>query len=142
MPESSAPSPIGVRDPRLYTLVNIADGRKETGTQYDLRVRLGLNGPSVSCLVHGSAKTHRGWRLNGPPTPALSSIRTTEPAKGRPFKGPQAKLRPCIRCRHDFHSAHAGHRLCPACAKAVSEATNAIGVSTLGHAPHPGSRSW
>lgn len=28
---------------------------------------------------------------------------------------PNAKMRPCIRCREDFHSSHAGNRICTPC---------------------------
>jgi hypothetical protein len=127
MAEREASRPVGVRDPRIYTLVNDATGRRETGTRYALQARLGLVGSSLSELVHGNLKTHHGYRLDGPPVPVLSRSRKAEPRKGSPFKGPHAKLRPCIRCSGEFHSAHAGHRLCPNCVGPVREAANALG---------------
>ena len=52
----------GKYDHTIYTFIHM-DGRVETCTQHDLRIKYDLSRTHLSGMIHGRRKSHKGWTL-------------------------------------------------------------------------------
>lgn len=50
-------------DPRVWVLINTQTRETQTGTQYELRQRLGMSQSQINGLVRGERKTSKGFQL-------------------------------------------------------------------------------
>ena len=64
------------KDQTIYTFKNINTNVIEQMTQYDLRMKYGLNGGNVCSLVRGKIKSVKGWILREKIAVGVSHMRT------------------------------------------------------------------